>query len=347
MKRVARAFLVEILLAGGVLLAGWLVLFETLYRPNEFEPEEKVFYVSRGQSFPVIVDSLEGKGIIRDRALFALAARILGGTHRLQIGKYEVRSGVSNHDLFVMIREGKGMKFIPVTIPEGLLARAQARIFSRVLGIDSARYVRLVHDAEFARSLGVEAESLEGYLLPETYGFYWQPEEEDVITRLVREFQAFYVDSLQARTAELGWSTNQLLTFASIVEGEVVLPDEGRRIAGVYHNRLRKGMRLQADPTIQFIIDDGPRRILYQDLTIDHPYNTYRNRGLPPGPVNNPGKASILASLYPEHHNFIYFVANRQGGHWFSTNYNDHLRHVRRFRRLRAAEQHAAEASQQ
>jgi UPF0755 protein len=152
----------------------------------------------------------------------------------------------------------------------------------------------------------------------------------------VGEFKRFYTESLQHRANELAWTTKQVLTLASIVEGESALPDERPVISGVYHNRLRKKMRLQADPTIQFMIENGPRRVLYSDLKLDHPYNTYRNHGLPPGPVNNPGKASILAALYPASHNYLFFVANGQGGHWFAANYDDHLRYVRKLRRYRA-----------
>jgi UPF0755 protein len=114
-----------------------------------------------------------------------------------------------------------------------------------------------------------------------------------------------------------------------------VLDEERPVIAGVYHNRLRLGMRLEADPTIQYILPDGPRRILYADLRLDSPYNTYRYAGLPPGPVNNPGRASILASLYPSVHGYIFFVANGRGGHWFSRSYAEHQQYVRKYRRER------------
>jgi UPF0755 protein len=129
---------------------------------------------------------------------------------------------------------------------------------------------------------------------------------------------------------------HQTLTFASIVEGEARLDEERPVIAGVYHNRLRKGMKLEADPTIQYMFPDGPRRVRYADLQVDNPYNSYRYAGLPPGPVNNPGRASILASLFPAEHGFLFFVANGRGGHWFTKTYGDHLRYVRAYRRRRA-----------
>ena len=309
---------------------------QIFYGANDFEGvPQKTFFVSKGDTFASIVDSLEARGIIRSRELFVFAAKFYGGTEKIHVGKYVFDSGISNVDLFLALREGDGAKLISVRLPEGSRSKTQAAILAHTIGIDSARYDDLAHDKSFIHSLGIDAPSLEGYLLPETYSFYWQPNEEYVIRRLVDQFRLFYDDSLRARAEELGWTTNQVVTLASIVEGEVVLDEERATISGVYHNRLRRRMRLEADPTIQFIIEDGPRRVLYSDLKIDHPYNTYRNKGLPPGPVNNPGKASILAALFPAKHKYLFFVANGDGGHWFSTNYSGHLRNVRKYRKNR------------
>ena len=305
--------------------------------PNYFAGEtEKTVFVSRGQTFASVVDTLEANGIIRSRPLFVFVGKVVGGTRRIQTGKYIFGSGISNLDIFLALRDGEGAALIPVTVPEGLRARGQARILARTIGIDSVEFVKLAYDESFTHSLGVSSHSLEGYLMPDTYNFYWQPNERDVISRMVDQFRLFYDDSLQARAKELAWTTNQVMTLASIVEGEAVLGEEQGRISGVYHNRLRKGMKLQADPTIQFMMEDGPRRVLYSDLLRDNPYNTYRRPGLPPGPVNNPGRAAILAALFPEKHKFIFFVANGKGGHWFTTNYADHVRYVRKYRRQRA-----------
>ncbi len=316
----------------GAALALWLVFYQSNDFPNS---TEKHFTVSRGQSFASVVDSLEAQGLIESRERFIFVARILGGSNQIQVGRYGFPSGISNTDLFLSLREGMRTILVTVTLPEGLRATIQARILSRVLGLDSARYMDLVYDEEFVRSLGIKARSLEGYLLPETYRFSWQPNEADVVRRLVTEFKNFYSDSLQARAKDVGWTTHQVMTMASIVEGEAVLNEERKRISGVYHNRLRAGMLLQADPTVQFFIDGGPRRVLYSDLRSNNPYNTYRHKGLPPGPVNNPGKASILATLFPEQHRYLFFVANGEGGHWFTTTYSDHMRFVRKYRRQR------------
>jgi UPF0755 protein len=329
LKWLLMVFVVLLVIAG-------VALYEAFHAPNHFkDASEKTIYVSKGQTFASVVDSLEAAGIIRNRTSFIFVARLHGGTTRVQIGKYKFGTGISNHDLLLAITEGKNVTLVSVTIPEGLMARQQAHILARTVGIDSVRFMALVHDESFAHSLGISSRSLEGFLFPETYSFYWQADEQEVITRLVKQYQAFYNDTLQARASDLGWTTNQVMTLASIVEGEAVLAEERPIISGVYRNRLRKGMKLEADPTIRFMIEEGPRRILYSDLQVNNPYNTYRNRGLPPGPINNPGGPSIRAALFPAQHNYLFFVANGKGGHWFSSTYAEHQRYVGRYRRER------------
>jgi UPF0755 protein len=329
-------FRVAGLVAIGVTIVLAVILAQVFFGANHFEGvPDKTFYVSKGETFGAIVDSLSAQGIVRSKKLFKLVARVYGGTEHLQVGKYKFYSGASNSKIYLNLRWGKGSNLISVTVPEGARSRLEARIYAHILGTDSSRFVALVHDTDFARSLGIEAPALEGYLFPQTYEFNWQQDEREIIRRMVGQFQSFYNDSLKERAQEVGLTMNQVLTLASIVEGEAVLPQELPVIAGVYFNRLRRGMKLEADPTIQFILEDGPRRVLYSDLQAENPYNTYRNSGLPPGPVDNPGAAAILATLYPVRHNYLFFVANGHGGHWFSSSYSEHLRHVRMYRRLR------------
>jgi len=324
-------------LAAGLLAAFIGVVLWVFYGGNEFPGGgDRTFYVSRGETFAAVVDTLEAQGIIRSRPLFVFVAKVYGGTERIQAGKYGVQSGISNAGLYQMLRSGKGNQLIHVSIPEGSRVRTQARLFARALGVDSSKYARLAFDPAFAGSLGVDRPCLEGYLLPDTYGFYWEQDEKDILMRQVENLRLFFNDSLANKAAQFGWDVHTAVTFASIVEGEATLGEERPIIAGVYHNRLKTGMRLEADPTIQYLLNDGPRRLSYIDLKIDNPYNTYRFPGLPPGPVNNPGKASILASLYPAQHNYLFFVANGRGGHWFARSYQEHLRYVRMFKRQRA-----------
>jgi UPF0755 protein len=330
-KRVALAGVVVL---AAIALLGGLWVF---YGPNSFEgAEQKLVTISRGQTFQEIVDSLEVQQVIRSRAMFELVARVYGGTDRIQVGRYAFQRGASNVSIYLTLRDGTENMLIPVSVPEGTMTRTQARIYRRAVGIDSAAFMRLAFDPAFTRSLGIDAPSLEGYLLPDTYHFYWQQDERDILRTMASAFLGFYGDSLRTRTEAIGWTMRKVVALASIVEGEAVMDEERPVIAGVYLNRLRVGMRLEADPTIQYVIPGGPRRLLYSDLRYDSPYNTYRNYGLPPGPVNNPGPASILAVLNPARHNYLFFVANGKGGHWFSSTYAEHLRNVKRYRRERA-----------
>jgi UPF0755 protein len=322
----------------------FLIFFWILWWPNTFsDPSQGIVTISRGSSFAAVVESLEAKGMIHSKFALKVAARILGGTKELQVGRYSFNSGVSNSTLLRSFRDGSSRRLIPVVIPEGVRMSFVVRRLGSELGVDSVRIMKYCTDSSEIRSFGIGGRTLEGFLLPDTYFFHWQTDEREVIGRLVKSFKEFYTDSLAERQKEMGMSLTQVLAFASIVEGETQVDSERTIIAGVYHNRLKKRMRLEADPTIQYALPDGPRRLLYRDLRIDSPYNTYRYYGLPPGPINNPGRKAILATLYPARHQYLFFVADGRGGHVFSRSYADHQRAVRTYRRIRRELMRAAQ----
>jgi UPF0755 protein len=324
--------------AAGISAAVLVLLFAYLvfWAPNTTSlASVRAVAVPRGATFKSVGDSLEVSGVLRTRWSFNLAGRILGLTRTLKVGKYLFPQGISNAAILKDIAEGKSRILISVSIPEGWRLERSAIRFSQQLGTDTERFIELCQSQRFVRGLGVDAPSLEGYLMPDTYKFLWQTDENEVIARMVEEFKKFYVDSLRKRQEAEKLSLNQVLTLASIVEGETQLDEERPIIAGVYFNRLKKRMRLEADPTVEYAIPDGPRRLSYADLRVDSPYNTYRYYGLPPGPINSPGRKSILAVLYPEKHSYLYFVANGSGGHTFSRTYSEHRRAVRAYRRMR------------
>jgi UPF0755 protein len=326
-----------------IVVPGLIGTYAILWLPNTFEGDRFII-VSKGENFQQVMDSLQREGIVRSRLLFDAAGRWLKLTTRMQIGKYRFTSGMSNTDILEDLRFGKTIETITIVIPEGTKASRQARIFSKGLGVDSARFMMLVRDTNFIHSVGIQAPSLEGYLMPDTYKLYWQMDEEDIIKSLVAEFQRVFNDTLKDSMLSTGMSLNEILTVASIVEGETSVDSERAVIAGVYFNRLRKGMRLEADPTIQYILEGGPRRLHYSDLQLESAYNTYRHVGLPPGPINNPGKASILAALRPKRHNFLFFVANGAGGHTFTRNFAAHKRAILHLRKVKE-EQEAAKVA--
>ncbi len=330
---------VVVLLVAAVVGAG-LFFYNIFYGGNSFDVEKKTFFVNKGQTWSQVVDSLDANGIIRNKEWFIFVTRVLNKGTKTHVGKYVFDSGISNVALYDALRLGRDIVPITVTFGEGRRSTSFARAARRTLGADSARFMDLVNDGQFARSLGVTARNLDGYLSPNTYFFNWQTPEEDIIERLVRQTtERIFNDSLMVRAQDIGMNMHQVLTLASIIEAEAFLREERPTISGVYHNRLRKGMRLEADPTIQFIMPDGPRRVLYRDLRIPSPYNTYMHYGLPPGPINNPSKGSIIAALFPEKHNYLFFVADGKGGHWFARNYAEHMANVRKFRAFRAQQQ--------
>lgn len=296
---------------------------------------QREFVIHRGMSVPQIADSLQSRKFITNRNRFIWADKILKWGKTLKAGKYLLQPGASNLALYKLFRSGKAVQK-QVTLPEGKTIADYAGILRRAMEIDSTTFVQLAGDTAFVRQLEVPAKNLEGYLYPNTYSFSWGVSASDIVRSIVQEFHRQVNDSLRRRAAEINMSLHQIVTLASIIEGEAVVDSERAIISAVYHNRLRQGILLQADPTIQYIVPGPPRRLLNRDLEIASPYNTYRYPGLPPGPVNNPGLASIRAALYPAKANYIYFVARGDGSHTFSHTLEEHLRAKREFDKVRA-----------
>ena len=185
-------------------------------------------------------------------------------------------------------------------------------------------FKKYFYSKEIIQDFNIKGKSLEGYLYPDTYYLYHDSSPDEIINILLTEFWKRFDKNLINRTNQLGLSVHQVVTLASIIEGEAMLSSERKTISSVYHNRLKINMKLQADPTIQYIIPGPPKTLSIRDLRIKSDYNTYQNYGLPPGPINNPGIESIIAALYPEDTNFLYFVAQGDGSHAFTTNEKDH-----------------------
>ncbi len=277
---------------------------------------------------------LEESNLIRNRGSFRWAAWITGAERKIQPGRFLIPHGVSNSEIIRCLMK-PGIRTRDVIIPEGLTSRQIAGIFRRDLSIDSTDFVNLCEDSAFAAELGVIAGRLEGYLFPDTYNFYIESSSRDIIKRMVKHFFDVFDDSTKSRLEITGFNIHQAVTLASIIQGEVIIDDEASFVSAVYHNRLKRGMLLAADPTIQYILPDGPRRLLNRDLEIDSPYNTYKRRGLPPGPVNNPGQVALEASVNPADVDYLYFVAKGDGSHAFNRTHTGHTRDKQKFQQVR------------
>ena len=317
---------------------GWL--YYIFFTPNYYSEKSPVrFEIAKGESLDQISDSLYEHGLIPNRTSMKVAAFLYGAEKKIRAGRYQIPNGLSYLDLIDLFLNGKADFLVNVKLYDGSRIKSMAATLKVNAFIDSASFVDACDDREFLDSIGLDYPTIEGYLLPQKYSVYERSSAREVIRKIYNGFNNFFNDSLKSRAKELGYSVHDIVTLASIIEGETKKKEDMPVIAEVYYNRLKRGMKLEADPTIQYLIKGKWRRILYKDLKTNSPYNTYMNYGLPPGPINNPGKPALLAALYPDDNKYLYFVADGNGGHKFSRTYSGHLKNVREYRRwLRAQE---------
>ena len=295
--------------------------------------------VPPGTSFSAVTDTLAAHGVVGNRFWFTLLARARGADRSVRAGVYEFAPGLSPWKVLDILEAGDEVA-TRFTVPEGLTIPEVSALAEQKLGIPADSVQAAAGDSAAATAaLGFPARSFEGFLRPETYSLRLGTTAPELVRVMAEGFMSAWKPEWDARLEALGWTRAQLVTFASIVEGEARADDERETIAGVYHNRLRIGMALQADPTVQYAIflATGKRkpRLFTKDYQFRSPYNTYLNPGLPPGPVNSPGLRSIEASLYPAKVPYLYFVAGPDGRHVFSRTYDEHLRAIAKVRRGR------------
>ena len=307
--------------------------------------------VAPGATFSQVTDSLAARGIIPERKLFRLYARVRGGEASVQPGTYGFRKGEAWEKILTDLREGNILT-ARLVIPEAFsLDKIAARIAAITLA-DSATVLAFMTDTSVADRFRVPGPTLEGYLYPATYRIGVDLPLDTVLKTLVNRYRQVWTPERKARADSMGMSEREVIALASIVEKEAKRREEMPTIASVYHNRLRIGMKLDADPTVQYALGNHRARLLYRDIdsVTDHPYNTYRNRGLPPGPIGNPSTMGIDAVLNPADTKYLYFVARSDGSHVFTTSLTEHNRAkaaVARERRLAASSAAQKPAQQQ
>jgi UPF0755 protein len=229
-------------------------------------------------------------------------------------------------------RQGKVLEY-EVVVPEGYnLFQIGWTLSQSPLVSDPNQFIDLVQNKEFVRSLGFEAGSLEGYLFPDTYYLPKGITLPEIAKRMVLRYRNVFSESYRKRAAEIGFTEAQIITLASIVEKEAKVESERKLVSAVYHNRLKKGMKLQADPTAVYGKRAWVKQVTAEDLKRKTPYNTYLHKGLPPGPIANPGQGAILAALYPENVDYLFFVAQGDGSHYFSTEFDEHEKAIDRYK---------------
>lgn len=321
--------LVGLIISLAVLLAGialWWLL--TAFNAPGPVSEERFLVVERGESLGHIAAKLESEGLLKKPLVFKLIARLSGAAADLKAGEYAVPASASAKDILELLRSGK-VYHRSVTIPEG---RTSWEIVQIVNALDVGGAIKSLPD--------------EGALLPETYSYTRADTCSSLIARMEVAMDEVIEDLWPGRAENLPFErVEEAITLASIVEKETGVAGERAKVAGVFINRLRKGMPLQSDPTVIYALTRGQhentgkgplgRRLLRKDLAFDSPYNTYKHTGLPPGPIANPGRGSIEAVLHPEEHDYLYFVADGTGGHAFAKTLDEHNRNVAVWRKIR------------
>jgi len=282
-----------------------------------------------------IAGRLQDSGAIRSRVGFVALSLVRGSVRSLKAGEYELPRGASTLDVLALL-EGGRVRQHPVLHPEGATVAELARALEAARLARAADVVRTATDPAFLKAQGIDGPSAEGYLFPDTYYFVRGMTVEQLLGRMVQRMQSKLTPEIRDRATAKHLTIHELLTLASIVEREAVAREERPLIAAVFWNRLRLGMPLQADPTVQYAVGKERRVLTRADLQTDHPYNTYLRGGLPPGPIASPGLDVIAATLDPAPVNYLYFVKKDDQRHHFSATVEEHNTAVARYRLTRA-----------
>ncbi|NIM05923.1 MAG: endolytic transglycosylase MltG [Armatimonadetes bacterium] len=344
-----KKLIVLIVIIGSLALAGWLWL--NLHRPKSSQARWQMLTVPSGMPMLGLADSLQEAGLVSPfgQKSFITAAVLTGKGRRLQPGRYRLSPSQTPWQILTFLEEGR-VHTIRVTIPEGLTSK-QIDVLLHENGISRAgEFLALttVNARSFSTPFPKGDDSLEGYLFPDTYDIDGRQGTQEVICKMLNRFEEVVWDGLLNNQSSITFPSNpsetvlnlhEIITLASLVEAEARLAEERPLIGGVLLNRLHKGMRLECDATVQYALDERKSRLSYADLETPSPYNTYLHFGLPPGPINNPGRASIEAVLRPGQSLFLFYVARPDGSHIFSRTFKEHRAAIARLNHAGLREQ--------
>ena len=337
MRRALRAFRYTFA-AGAVLVLVMAAWFSIQFNTTaEAEGRTILFEVEEGWHAGQIAKALAKQDIITREWPFLLGYRLFFSGQSLKAGEYRLNTPLSPKQVIRTLIRGQVLLY-PMTVPEGLTRRETAQHLKAAYAVDAVAFLAAGADPGPARDWDTEAADLEGYLLPETYHFPKKVTPTEMVEAMVGQFGSVFTEEWKQRAAELGFSVREIVILASLVEKETSRGDERRLVSAVFHNRLRLGMKLDCDPTIVYALkqtDSYTGRLRTRDMKLDSPYNTYLYPGLPPGPIANPGRASLEAALYPEDVDFLYFVSRNDGSHQFSRTYREHINAVNKYQRRR------------
>lgn len=290
----------------------------------------QIIVINPGENLNTIAQKLYENKLISSPFKFKMVARFNKQDTSIKTGEYLLSAAMSPNTILETMVRGK-VYLHKITIPEGYNLRQIAELIDQVNLADPADFVKAATDASLVREMGLDGETFEGYLFPETYFFPKETTPEQIIATMVKRFRAIFIPEWQAQAKRLGFSMHEVMTLASIIEKETGTSFERPIVSSVFHNRLKRGMRLETDPTVIYGVKNFDGNLTRKHLRTPTPYNTYLNKGLPPGPIASPGRQAIEAALYPAETSFLYFVAKKDSTHQFSTNIRDHNRAVRKY----------------
>lgn len=307
--------------------------YQDVYRVRTVPDAQRSYSVPAGQSLTRLLQDLHQKDMSPQPFYVRIALWRHDPNIMIKRGSYSLPEKASAWEIIQLLGSGR-VNLRKLTIPEGLDLWETAKLLGRSPWGDEATFLKLLQDPTPILSIDGKAANLEGYLYPETYFFPEDATPQEIVMTMINHFQA-ETRELRSQLTGSGFTLREWVTMASLIEKETAVPDERPRIAGVFANRTKRGMLLQCDPTIIYSLklDNRYRGKIYKsEIRYDHPYNTYVYKGLPPGPIASPGRASLAATLAPEQHKFLYFVARKDGTHAFSRSLREHNRAVRRYR---------------
>lgn len=322
-------------------LSGMLLLFSIsvpswfLFVPFSKTASAKVIFIKKGTSLRKVSEVLEQEGIIKNRHFFVFVATILGKKSSIKAGEYEFHPPIPPLKVLSALTKGQ-VKHHLVTIPEGFTLSQIAQLLENLNLVEKKGFLQKTSSPAFIDALGLSqfaGSTLEGYLFPDTYHVLREMDPEDVIRMMVHRFRKVFGSDFSQGAAELGISEREVVILASIIEKETSLPEEKPLVSAVFHNRLKKKFPLQSDPTVIYGIRNFNGNLTREDLLRPTPYNTYLRAGLPPTPICNPGRDSLLAAVRPAPVPYLYFVSKNDGSHYFSSDIEEHNRAVWKYQK--------------
>ena len=334
-----RKFWISLLVIMAIVIGGGGVFaYLELFKKNVYlgEKQEDFVYIKTGSNLSDVVQMLSDRGIILNKNTFKFVAQLRQyDDEHIKPGKYKIKARMGNLQLIGLLKSGQQTP-VKLVLTNARTKEQLAGIISRKIEADSLSLLELMSDNEYLYPYGFNPDNVIGMFVPNTYEFYWNTTATEFFKKMGKEYKRFWTDVRVRKAHQMNLTQGEVATLASIVEQETNYNPEKPIIAGVYLNRLKKGMLLQADPTVKFAVGDfAIKRVTSEHTSVDNPYNTYKYTGLPPGPICMPGKSSIDAVLNSENHNFIYFCAKEDfsGAHSFSATWDEHTKNARKYHR--------------